>query len=274
MGAVTRPLRDRGRDHDPRRPAAGGPRRPVDDCADEEGAAPARTARDTGDSSDRRRVPRRGGARAWGRDRPYGRARPVVRRPARPPAPGASGSAWSRRCGRRSRSAPPFALRGRRRTVVSCSPRRISSCRRRSAPADACCSRGQTTERIQVVEPGIDVDRFASRLRSCRRGPSDRVARPTRLGEGPLRRDQSTGGGRGGTRGSSSSERVPSGTGCSATPTISGSATGSRSGPSRTTRCRRSSPAPRASFSPACRPRPGRSSSGSCWPRPLLPERL
>ena len=128
-------------DHGPGGPATRGPRCPVDDGADEEGTAPPRPTRDPGDASDRRCVPRHGVACAWGRDRPHGRARPVVRRSARPPAPGTIGSGWSRRCGRRSRFARRSALRGRRRTAGPCSPRRISFCRRRSAPAGACCSR-------------------------------------------------------------------------------------------------------------------------------------
>ena len=54
---------------------------------------------------------------------------------------------------------------------------------------------GADDARIQVVEPGIDVDRFGAGSARPGDGPSDRVAGPARLGEGPLRRDQSTGDG-------------------------------------------------------------------------------
>ena len=49
---------------------------------------------------------------------------------------------------------------------------------------------GAAPERIQVVEPGIDVERFAARLRARGRRAPDRLARTSRVGEGPLRRDQ------------------------------------------------------------------------------------
>ena len=151
-----------------------------------------------------------------------------------------TGIASSRPCGRRSRSARPFARPERPRTAGSSSRRRISSCRRRSAPAVASCSKG----RRRADASGGAGDRRRSVRddpgRPCRRAPG-RVAGSSRVGEGALRRDQSPGGGWGEARllivGGSRS-----GADSSATPTISAWRTGSRSGPSRTTRCRPSSP--------------------------------
>ena len=48
---------------------------------------------------------------------------------------------------------------------------------------------GATAERIEVSYPGVDVERFRGAQAARRRRPPRRLARPARLGEGPLRRD-------------------------------------------------------------------------------------
>ena len=241
VGAAARPIRDRGGHDQPRGPGDRGPRRPVDDGADETGLAAPRRASAlsathlVGDAY--RDLETRSCAAPRSCTRP---SSALVRRPAGAPAARVTASGSSRRCGRRSRSARRSAPRGRPRTAgVVLAETDLFLPDDRARPPLPPARRG-AAERIEVVEPGST----SSALQPARARPggaSGRLARSARLGEGALRRDQS--------RWRRSGERPapdrrapgPSDDGCCATPTISGSPTGSRSGPSRTTRCRRCS---------------------------------
>ena len=134
-------------------------------------------------------------------------------------------------------------------------------------------ARGGRAERIQVVEPGIDVERFAAPARLEPTRASDRLAGPPCLGEGPLRRDQ---GARGDSRRRPAHDRRSrAGAGPPAALCRRPRAGRPRRDPRRPLRRdavglrRRVVRRPRQPADP----RRGKSSSGSCSPRLWPPER-
>ena len=273
LGAPARPLRDRSRDDGPRRPGDRRPRRAVDDRTDEKGTAPARAVRHSGDAADRRCVPR------------HRRARARAPRSSTPPS-SARGSPLSRRA---CASEHGFRLvatvwetipfRSTFRTARAAANRRVVL-----AETDLFLPTTERARRCLLLEGAADRadpgrragDRrraLCGRLRAAPRRPRDRLAGRLVWEKGHydvIRALATVGGERPSPDRRSRPRARPAAALCRRP-------RGRRPGrdPARplrrdAVRLRR---VPRASFSPACRSRPGRSSSAWCWPRPLPPER-